>query len=136
MVIFFIILLAVSLIGLFGLIVLRRYELNTGRVIFANVRPTVGAWLGFALHFTERVAPALVRHFAMRLYRRGRELARRTLAFVLVHTERWLEQTLHGLRQSTAKEGGGEASAFLREVAEHKKQLQEKTTEKGAIYEE
>ncbi len=135
MVIFFITLLGISLVGLALLLSVRRYELVSGRVIFAHVRPTVGAWLGFGMHFVERVAPALVRYFGKRAYRRLSELAHRTVAFVVLHAERLLEQTLDLLRHTTAKEGGGEASAFLREVAEHKEQLK-KAGEERAIYEE
>ncbi len=135
MVILFATLLSVSILGLTGLIGVRRYELVSGRVIFANVRPTLGAWAGALLHFLERVAPSTVRYFAMRLYARVSELVHRYTAWAVLHAERLLEQTLQVLRHTTAKEGGGEASAFLREVAEHKEQLK-KGTQERAIYEE
>lgn len=136
MVIFFTTLLAVSLVGLMGLIGVRRYELVNNRVIFANIRPRVGAWLGAGVHFFERVAPTFVRHLAAKAYRHSSELVHRGTAWAVIHTEALLERTLQVLRHTTAKEGGGEASAFLREVAEHKKQLQERSGERGAIYEE
>jgi hypothetical protein len=135
MVIFFATLLAISILGLTGLLGVRRYEVTTGRVIFANVRPAVGHWLGLMLHFVERVAPATVRFLALKLYRRGSELAHLGTAWSVLYAERLLEQTLRVLRHSTSHEGGGEASAFLREVAEHKEQLK-KSSGQGAIYEE
>ncbi len=139
MVLFFCILLAISIVGLASLLSARHYELAKSRVIFANIRPAVGAWLGFGLHFFERVAPALVRHIVIHLYRRGHEVLHRAVASAVIHAERLLEQTLDALRSTTSvrtPQPGGEASAFLREVAEHKKQLQDKAGEQRAIYEE
>jgi len=64
-------------------------------------------------------------------------LAHRTTAWSVLQVERMLEKTLHTLRHTTAARADGEASAFLREVAEHKKSLIEKSGEKkNAIYEE
>lgn len=138
MVTFLTALLCVSIAGLLGLVVLKRWELTTGRILFSEVRPAVGHLLGRGLHFVERRAPALLRQWGVALYRALRRLVHVGVAWLVVHTERLLERTLHTLRQGTdAPRTDTEASAFLREVAEHKKSLQEGDSGKrGAIYEE
>ncbi len=133
MVLFFTILLGISVVGLSGLLGVRRYEVVSGRVIFAQVRPTLGAWLGSGMHFVERVAPAIVRYWGTLVYRRVRHELHRAVAWSVLLTEKSLEQTLDTLRHTTAPKESDQPSAFLREVAEHKKQLQE-GSDKRAIY--
>ena len=133
MVVFFITLLGVAIVGLSGLLGVRHYELQSDKVILADLRPTLGAWLGALLHFVERVAPAIIRYWATIVYRRVSFEVHRAAAWLVIHTERLLEHTLHTIRHTTAPKEGGEASAFLREVAEHKKQLQEESQTR-AIY--
>ncbi|MSR70750.1 hypothetical protein EXS62_01800 [Candidatus Kaiserbacteria bacterium] len=136
MVIFFTLVLLVSAMGLVGIIAVRRWEISTGRVLFADTRPVAGKLLGEALHFVERRAPTLLRSGFSRLVGFVRKGIHVGAAWVVLLTERLLEHTLHTLRHTTAKKGEGEASPFLREVAEHKKSLQEKSDKQGAIYEE
>ncbi len=136
MVAFLLTLLLVSIAGLVALIGVKQYEMSSGRVLMGRVRPKVGGWLSEALHVVERGMPGLLRGFARRAYVRAHTALHRFVAWTVIHTERGLEQVLHVLRHTTsAPRQGGEASAFLREVAEHKKSLQEEGKQ-GAIYEE
>src|SRR3989338_263143 len=137
MVTFFSITLGISILGLTGLIAAKRWETATGRVFFSGVRPAAGQVLGSALHFVERRAPALLRLGFSTLIAAARTGIRFSIAWVVLRAERLLEKTLHPLRHTTATRGEGEASPFLREVAEHKKSLLEGTDRKqNAIYEE
>ena len=137
MVTFFSTTLVIAILGLAGLIAAKRRESTTGRVFFSGVRPVAGHLLGKGLHFVERRAPALVRSGASALIAAARTGIRFSIAWVVLRAERLLEKTLHTLRHTTATRGEGEASAFLREVAEHKKSLLEGSDKKkNAIYEE
>ncbi len=122
---FFTITLLVSCAGMALLLWLKRYELRTGRVFFAQVRPAVGAFFGGALGWIEHVLPVLVAQQARRAYVWGRAQLRATVAWVIIFAEGLLERTLHVLRRKTNVAHHGEASPFLREVAEHKKKLLE-----------
>jgi hypothetical protein len=139
MALFFTVLLGISIAGLVGLLAVKRWELSGGRVVMGSLRPAAGRMLGEGLHFVERQAPQLVRAAAMRAYAATRVLVHRLVAWVVLHTEHLLERTLAGLRGATQTRGEGEASEFLREVAEHKKSLLKKSArskKQNAIYEE
>lgn len=137
MVPFLIALLCVSSAGIVGLIAIKRWEMTTGRILLSDIRPAAGRVLGSGLHFVERRAPVLLKNWAWRLYRTTRATLHLGVAWVVVHTERLLERVLSALRHTTAERGEGEASAFLREVAEHKKSLLQRSGKKqNAIYEE
>ncbi len=138
MVIFLTALLCVSIAGLIGLIAVKRWEIESGRLVMSGMRPKAGAVLGESLRFVEQGLPHAVRRTARRAYKLSRLLFHRTVAWTVLQVERVLERTLHTLRHHTAEErGDGEVSAFLREVAEHKKSLLEQSGEKrSAIYEE
>lgn len=135
---FLIVLLCVSIAGLIMLLASKRWETATGRVLFSEVRPAAGRILGGGLHFVERRAPALLRELAWTLYRTVRRWLHVGTAWAVLRAEALLERVLHTLRHTTVTSGNGEASAFLREVAEHKKLLQksDSTEKKNAIYEE
>ncbi len=137
MVIFLTVLLYLSIAGLIGLLAVKRWEFTTGRVLFAGARPAAGAMLGEGLHFVERRAPALLKGFSWTLYRRLRAAFNLLVAWAVLYAERMLERVLSVLRHTTHPSGSGEASAFLREVAEHKRSLQKRSGKKpNAIYEE
>lgn len=137
MVPFLITLLCVSLAGLSAILYAKHWEETHGKLMLSRVRPKAGEMLGVGLNFVERRAPALLRNAALRGYAAARVLVHRGAAWALLYTERMLEKTLHTLRHTTQVRGEGEASAFLREVAEHKKLLQNGSSkEKNAIYEE
>ena len=138
MVIFLTVLLCVSLVGLSSILYVKHWEETKGRLMMSRVRPRAGEMLGLGLNFVEKRAPALLRDVISRAYAIARSLMHRTAAWSVIHVERMLEKTLHTLRHTTQKRGDGEASSFLREVAEHKKSLQERSSSKkpNAIYEE
>jgi len=140
MVLFLAVLLCVSALGLICLIAVKHWELTTGRVLFSELRPAAARVLGAGLHFVERRAPAALKNLARRFYAEARETLHLAVAWVALRTERLLERLLNTLRHTTHVRGDGQASAFLREVAEHKKSLQERQERNGkkpnAIYEE
>ena len=111
--------------GLVALLALKRYEMTTGRVVFRQIRPQLGMFFHACLVWVEQALPALLAH----AIRRGvgalnrvihQVVARGILA--LEHALVWVLKTLHYTTQPTSS-GTGEVSAFLREVAEHKKKL-------------
>lgn len=137
MVIFLITLLGVSIVGLVGLVAVKRWEMQSGHILFSAARPSVGLYLSLALNFVEERAPELVRQWAARAWKAARAGLHFLVAWAVLHVERMLERTLHTLRHTTQERSEGEASAFLREVAEHKKSLMGRSGKKrGAIYEE
>ena len=137
MVTFFISLLGISIAGIVTLLAVKRWELSSGRLVLSTVRPAAGRVLGMSLHFFERQAPAMLSRAAKRAYAYARAASHRIVAWAVLHVEDALEKTLHTLRGATQERGDGEASPFLREVAEHKKSLLERSgKEPNAIYEE
>ena len=137
MVVFLTALLCISLAGLACVLYAKHWEQTNGKLMMSRVRPKAGEVLGVGLNFVERRAPALLRDAASRAYAAARTLVHRSTAWAVLQVEQMLEKTLHTLRHTTAAPSEGEASAFLREVAEHKKSLIEKSGEKkNAIYEE
>lgn len=136
MALFFTILLGISLVGLIGVIALKRWELASGKVVMSAYRPGLGERLGNALLFVERGIPFLVRLGVTRGYHAARARVQRAVAWSVIHLEHGLERLLRQVRGATAvRRDGAEASAFLREVAQHKKTLK-KSVKKRAIYEE
>jgi hypothetical protein len=124
MVLFFTILLAISIAGMLGLIYVKRYELRTGNMLFAGVRPRLGAFFHEALIWVERILPALARIYGRRAWKAFRVFLHRTIASIILAVEQGLEYTLRALQTRTQpKPGNTQASSFLREVAEHKKKL-------------
>src|SRR3989344_4585768 len=104
-------LLVVSVAGVSVLLGVKQYELQSGRVVFARVRPAAGAMLGAALHFCEQHLPALALRALKHAWALVRQVTHRAVAWFLLHTETLLERTLRTLRYNTRPEGG-EASAF------------------------
>jgi hypothetical protein len=124
MVLFFTVLLVISIVGLVSLLVIKRWELRTGNLLLAGARPHVSVASQNVLVWFERVLP----HLMVLLVRRGvhltRVLAHRGAAHSLVWAEHTLERVLGALRGMTEQpRSNKEASAFLREIAEHKRQL-------------
>lgn len=136
MVLFFTAGLAISILGMVGLLVFKRYELQSGKVIFASARPAVGDFFKQALWWVEKVLPALVRVYTIRTVRFCKIALQRALARSILLVEHTLERVLHLVREQTAiTRAPGEASAFLREVAEHKRKLSRPVHKQPAITE-
>jgi hypothetical protein len=131
MVLFFTVLLGISLVGMGGLLALKRFEMTTGKVVLEDARPSIGAFFYSILVWVERDLPNLLHYLTGQGLKSGKKLIQRWLAQALLVLEHTLERVLRTLRSTTtpqASMGSGEVSAFLREVAEHKKKLLTRTS--------
>jgi hypothetical protein len=136
MVLFFMVMLGVSILGMVALLSFKRYELASGRVILASARPAIGTFCKHALWWVETVLPALVRVYTRRTIRYCKVTLQRAIARGILWVEHTLEQVLHTVREQTeASRVPGEASAFLREVAEHKRKLSRRTRKPRTVEE-
>jgi hypothetical protein len=131
MVLFFTATLVISILGLTSLLLIKRWEMQTGNVLWARVRPAIGGFFHRRLVWIEHAAPALVRSGSGHLYRKARATVRTLFARIVLLVEQGLEFLLGFLRRVTeAPRGEGEASAFLKEVGEYKKKLVRENGEK------
>jgi hypothetical protein len=138
-VILFTALLFVSIVGMMSLLLIKRYELNSGRIFLASSRPAIGDFFYRKMMWIEYVLPGLIRVGLRRLGILLLRLWHVWLAYVVVKLERGLEQALSHVRHTTTprKHMGQGTSAFLRQVAEHKKKLQDENPDtKGTVLEE
>lgn len=134
---FFTITLAVSIVGMISLLVLKRYELNSGRVILGSARPAVGDFFHRGLSWFEYVLPGLIRVGVKSLYATVRRVLHVWGARLVITLEGWLERALHRVRHTTTSpKRGEETSAFLRQVAEHKKKLQRELPDRATVIDE
>ncbi|MBI2005133.1 hypothetical protein HYS79_03215, partial [Patescibacteria group bacterium] len=116
--------LGTSIVGMALLLILKHLELKTGRVLLGSARPAVGRFFNAGLVWLEYILPALLRQALFRAGRALRTWVREVIARGIVFFERILEAVLFTVREKTrAPKGAGEVSAFLREVADHKKKL-------------
>ena len=135
MVQFFTVTLCISIVGITMLFVLKQVELSTGHVIFSSLRPRVNRFFKTCLLIVERVIPGLAKEGVMHVLGRMREAVKVVLARVVLRVETALQNTLHMLRDKfNPKHTRGEASAFLKEVGEYKKQLETETEEDQTLY--
>lgn len=129
--------LGISVIGLFGLLLLKRFEIATGRVVFGRLRPKRGGLLYKGGVFFERVLPTTIRYIVVMSARKVNRNFHRLVAWSIFHFERLLEKVLHTVRERTAPpQGRGEASSFLRAVADHKRKLLHQAPLERAIFDE
>lgn len=125
MALFFTTLLIIAIVGMSSLLYLKHWELTTGRLALGSVRPRANHFLRVGLFWLETVLPTLARVYA----RRGARALMHTLhvasAWIVLKIEQVLERALHMLRHTTDARHlpTTQASAFLREVAEHKRKL-------------
>ncbi len=130
MVQFFTVTLCISIVGIVSLFVLKQIELSTGSVIFGGFRPKINRFFKTCLVLVERVIPGLAREGFMHVLMRMREAVKVVLARMVLKVETTLQNSLHMLRDKfNPKHARGEASAFLKEVGEYKKQLENEETE-------
>ena len=122
---FLLTILVLSMCGILALFLLKRWELRTGRMLAQPIRPPVSKFFHRVLFWIERVIPALVRVYSHQGWQATLSFIHRSVAFLVLLTERLLERALHIIHRSTDVQhrAAGEASAFLREVAEHKRKL-------------
>ena len=136
MVLFFGVGLLVSIVGLVALFMIKRWELQTGNMVFATTRPRIGAWAHATLLWIERVLPALTMHYSKHAGKTAERLLHHGAAQALLAVEHGLERVLNTLRGVTEQpRSDKEASAFLREVAEHKRKLLRTPAERRAVIE-
>lgn len=136
MAIFFTVTLLVAVVGMSAVVALKRYELRSGRVFFSGARPRLSRFFGGVLIWIEGVLPATAARAARRVFVAGRSAARAAVVWSVLFVEHGLERTLHALRYKTsAPASSGEASPFLREVAEHKRKLLRRPRRKPAVEE-
>jgi hypothetical protein len=130
--------LGISIVGMVALILMKRYELSTGRIFLARSRPAIGDFFHRKLVWLEQVLPGLVRRGLRELWAAMLHFLQVGTAWVVLKIERGLEYALHRVRHTTTPvppERGEETSAFLREVAEHKKKLQDELPDRGIVEE-
>ncbi len=119
------------------LLVLKRYELNSGRIFLGRARPAVGNFFHHGLSWLEYVLPGLLRVGARRLFATLRRMLHVWAAWLVVKVEQGLEHALRRVRHTTvAPKRGEETSAFLRQVAAHKKKLQEDLPDRSTVVED
>ncbi len=137
MVLFFTVLLAISIVGLVSLLAIKRWELRTGNMLLAGARPHVSEVSHRVLVWIERVLPHLLTGLVRRTVSQGSVLIHRGAAHSLLWAEQTLERVLANLRGVTERpRSNKEASAFLREIAEHKRQLVQDKQERPVQEEE
>jgi hypothetical protein len=124
MVTFFIGALLVSTFGMVFIISAKRYELSTGKVLFARLRPSITR-RGSRLHFVLSIwLPAYVHFVSLHGLDSLKSLVQRTAARVVLLVERVLERVLTEVKtRTTPTRAPGEASPFLREVGKYKEEL-------------
>lgn len=129
----FTITLSVSILGLLAILLIKRYEIRSGRKFMSRVRPGVDS----AAVFIVEGVPSLMhqgRHHALSAARQWAGAALMRAVFVF---ENGLERLLHKVREKTrAPREPGEASPFLREVADHKRELLKRAQSERVIVEE
>lgn len=127
----------ISIVGLVSLFMVKRWELQTGRMLFATARPAVGRWAKDTLVWFEHALPKLVVHYGAHMGARAEHWLHKSAAHALLSAEHGLERVLNSLRGVTEQpRSSKEASAFLREVAEHKRQLLSKNAPQESESEE
>ena len=122
---FFISVLILSISGMLLMLLIKRWELATGKVVFARARPRVARAVHTSAFVAGTVAPLVARHWGEYTLELAKLLLHRAVAWTVLHTEHVLERVLYVIKHSTTPKRRGEASEFLREVAEHKKHLQD-----------
>jgi hypothetical protein len=136
MAIFFLTTLCISALALITLLGVKRYELRTGRVAFARIRPRAQRLIQNVILLVQYMLPFLARRSLFALTRGFRLAVGHFVALGVLYVENALRQMLvaiHNILQP--KTHVGPASSFLQEVAEHKRKLLRKPVEKRAIFE-
>ncbi len=136
MTLFFLIILCASALGLVLLLSFKRYEMRTGRVVFARIRPFVRAVVHPVVLFVQYLLPFMARRSLAATVRALRAGLSRTLARATLYLETTLARMLAAIQHAMQPRRGGQASSFLQEVADHKRALLKDPAEKRAIFEE
>jgi hypothetical protein len=133
---FFISTLVLSSLGLILLLSLKRYEMRTGRVVFARSRPRLERGVRFVTIFVQYLLPFVARRGLAAMLRGVRATLTAVLARAVLSIESTLAGLLSTMQHAMQPKRGGPASTFLQEVADHKRRLLRGPAEKRAIFEE
>ena len=138
MVLFFTITLGFSILGLIILFGLKRFELTSGRVMFASARPNMNMFFSRGLSLFEYVLPSLMKRGVGGIWGSVRNAVKAILARLMFAFEYTLERLLGMLRRQTEAplESRNHVSAFLREVVEHKRDLLKRAKSERVILDE
>lgn len=137
MTLFFSITLCLSAVGLVLLLGLKRYEMNTGRVFFARIRPKINRVLHNLVLFVQYMLPFMARRSVAHALRALRVALSSAVARLILYLEVSLHRMLVTIQHAMQpRRGGGTTSTFLQEVADHKRKLLRNPAEKKAIIEE
>jgi hypothetical protein len=124
MVLFFLTALLSSLVILSLMLGFKYYELSTGNLLLGERRQSVSRFSHRTAFLFGTALPHYIRYEARRAYRGGWVFVHAVLARAVAKVEHWLEGLLNRVQEKAAHpRNPGEASAFLREVGEHKKRL-------------
>lgn len=105
--------------------------------MFQSLRPRLNRVFHNSLVFVERVLPALVRVGVERAVLLAIRTVQRLIAQSIVLAEYWLQRALDMLHMTNhVPHPTTPASAFLREVAEHKKSLLKRSRRTRVIVQE
>ena len=133
MVLFLTAILVLSSLAMAALLWIKDWELRTGHMLLPDMRPRAAEILHTGATTIEQVLPKLVEQWGQDVAAWLRGSAREGLARGLAAAEMTLERALHALRHKTVPppSASGQASAFLREVAEYKQKLLKRSQGKG-----
>lgn len=138
MVTFFTITLIISIAGIAALMTIKQIELSTGMVVLGPLKRPINRFFRTILVLIERVLPALARESLAHVLETSRTALLKLVARGILWFETLLHDTLRLLREKLhPHHTRGEASAFLKEVGEYKKQLESKSEtskEEQALY--
>jgi hypothetical protein len=121
MALFFTLTLLISIVGMITLLAAKRYELNTGKLILAGVRPHISSFFEQAQRFGHTILPDLVRKSVERAVRYMLLKMHEVLARAVANLQRLLDKLIHAAQNRTGPVG--EPSSFLRQVSDHKKNI-------------
>jgi hypothetical protein len=137
MTLFFTVSLGVSVVGLILLLILKRYEMRSGKVVFMRARPRLERLSHAIVLFLHYILPFLARRSMAAILHSARVWLGATLARLTLSVEHTLARLLTAVREAVEpKRGGGQATGFLQEVADHKRRLLTDPSQKHAIFEE
>ncbi len=137
MVLFLTVAVLISATGMVLVLVLKSYEMRTGRLFLGSLRPPVARSLHNSVLFIEYILPGLARRGVRGAWLAARAVLKAGAARAILFFEAALERMLSIIRDAMQPpRGGGQASQFLRDVAEHKRQLLERPANKRAIFDD
>ncbi|MDE2212924.1 MAG: hypothetical protein KGJ34_00065 [Patescibacteria group bacterium] len=124
MVIFLTAVLLCSSLGMVLLLAIKHWEVSKDRMLFRSTRAQVNESFAIYLNFFASRLPSLAQEKGRTHIEAVEVWCKGMLARVLLKAEGVLERMLRTLKQTTAPHSAqGQVSAFLQEIAEHKRTL-------------